>query len=297
MDMDYDIHISTINGQKESFNGLKSQADELKSACDSLPISGDMADLKTSVVGVADRIVNGYSNYKNWLDGYMSELETTEGNIGKFEAPELKGDFSNIFTKVLVPALKSGASKEDKAVLKSLGMLSSGYEGEKYFQFQRNKYNCGMTAFLMAVNMMIGKNKYTDNVGEWEKVGGNTTTIGWDNDTIAQNWINNNGLSDQIKVTGIECIHSKEDLYNHLDKGEVVVASSSGQVFKRKDGSLVSADHYICFYKNEDGVCYANDSRWDSDDADNHTAIPYTPEDLDRFYSMGAHGSVTLAKV
>ena len=132
MDMDYDIHVSTIEGQKESFNGLKGQADELKSACDSLPISGDMADLKTSVVGVADRIVNGYSNYKNWLDGYMSELETTEGNIGKFEAPELKGNFENIFTKVLVPAIKSGASEEAKTAIRELGKL--GYYSSEEMQ-------------------------------------------------------------------------------------------------------------------------------------------------------------------
>ena len=314
--MDYELHVSDLKKQKGKFTSLKSSAGDLVDACDSLKgkITGEISSLNKKVEDASKKISTGYDSYETWIEGYVTDLETTENTLASgIKAPALKGDFANTFAKILIPALKSDASEEDKKKLTSLTTMST-LQGEEFFQWMTENNSCGLNAFIMGVNTLLGENKYHSNAEEYAKFGYDTTTIGW-GDGKAQQWINNSGLSDKIKVTGEYNVHSKEELYEHLNNGEVVIASSqaytdSERVFKRKNGDYVNAPngHYIMFYKNENGVCYANDGGWrvpgggflshtSDEEADNRTAIPYTPEDLDRFFANGGTGSLTLGKV
>ena len=164
--------------------------------------------------------------------------------------------------------------------------------GADFHQTQQSGENCGITSLMVAVNMLLGENRFTDNVGEWNSLGSYTEAIGWTGGgDQAQHWIESKGIQDQVEVTSVESVHNTQDLMAHLEAGEVVVASASGAVFKRNDGSKVSLNHYICFYLGTDGNVYANDS---SAGADQAGSVYYSAGDLDAFFSAGSNGSITV---
>ena len=166
--------------------------------------------------------------------------------------------------------------------------------GRQFFQAQGNTDNCGITSLMMATNTLLGENRFTDNVDEWNSLNGYTEAIGWESGNgQAQDWLNSKGLQDQVEVTGVQNIHSKEELIEHLQNGEVVVASSTGPVFKRNDGSFANLDHYIYFYGTDGTNCYANDPAYN--DPAMLSGIEYNPDDLDNFFAP-QKGSITLRK-
>ena len=63
--------------------------------------------------------------------------------------------------------------KENKGPMPSNNLLESvnfefnGYNGKDYWQHQGNDDNCAITSLLVAVNMLLGENRYTNNVSEW----------------------------------------------------------------------------------------------------------------------------------
>ena len=198
-------------------------------------------------------------------------------------------------TKLDATAL-SGSSVSGSTGAK-LGTAAGAANGEKYWQVQQNGENCGMTAFMVAVNTALGENKYTNNAEEWANYGCYSEAIGFSGCDQAQTWINDHGLSDKIEVTGIQNVNSKEELYEHLNRGEVVVSSSGGaNIFNRNDGSYENyGGHYITFYKTENGNVYANDSS--VGDPSLASGVEYTPEDLDNWFAApGNHGSITVAR-
>ncbi|MBR2833898.1 MAG: hypothetical protein IKE75_05735 [Bacilli bacterium] len=135
--------------------------------------------------------------------------------------------------------------------------------GQDFHQVQGNGANCGATAAIVSVNTLLGENKYTDNVGEWNSAAfGGNSTVNLTEKSIA--WLKEKGLDDKIECVDGSYINSPEELKNELESGHVVVSSTSGtgNVFQYTDGSPFdhSAGHFISFYKYEDGKYYANDS-------------------------------------
>ena len=127
--MDYELHVSDLETQKGKFTSLKSSAGDLVDACDSLKgkITGEISSLNKKVEDASKKISTGYDSYETWIEGYVTDLETTENTLASgIKAPALKGDFTNTFAKILIPALKSGASDEDKDLVKDMGSLWSG---------------------------------------------------------------------------------------------------------------------------------------------------------------------------
>ena len=127
--MDYELHVSDLETQKGKFTSLKSSAGDLVDACDSLKgkITGEISSLNKKVEDASKKISTGYDSYETWIEGYVTDLETTENTLASgIKAPALKGDFTNTFAKILIPALKNGASDEDKKKVQELGNLFSG---------------------------------------------------------------------------------------------------------------------------------------------------------------------------
>ena len=124
--MDYELHVSDLETQKGKFTSLKSSAGDLVDACDSLKgkITGEISSLNKKVEDASKKISTGYDSYETWIEGYVTDLETTENTLASgIKAPALKGDFTNTFAKILIPALKSSATDEDKKKVQDLGDL------------------------------------------------------------------------------------------------------------------------------------------------------------------------------
>ena len=280
-------YLSTIRGEMEAF----------ATACDLYvkytTAKGNYATTKGNYEEAVEKNdTPSISKFKSEMASYEKEME------------ELEVQITSLLKQASSTKLESsGFSDSTSSTISTNYTNASSHleDGKNYWQPQNNGENCGITSLMVATNILLNKNEYTDNVGEWKKLGGSTETIGWSSGKdMAKRWISSHDLDDKIEVTGVQNIHNTKDLQDHLRKGEVVVASSSGKVFKRVDGSTVNLNHYITFYAIDDeGNCYANDSA--GGDSSNNSGIKYTPEDLARFYGEdGSHhnnGSITLRAI
>ena len=278
------------------FNGITSQMESFSNACGLfekyLEIKKEKESLERKHGTKSGTAADGSDILWDCRDA-INECET--------KLSSLKSDINSALESASSPKLEASDVSVIASVSGSLanGILSSFSSlsleaGKKFFQGQNHTDNCGITALMMAVNTLLGDNVYTDNIGEWNNLGCYTEAIGWENGNgQAQNWINSKGLQDTIEVTGVQNVSSKEELISHLQNGEVVVASSTGPVFKRTDGSYDNLDHYICFYGTDGVNCYANDSA--NSNSDLLSGIEYNPGDLDNFFAA-KKGSITLKR-
>ena len=163
------------------------------------------------------------------------------------------------------------AFKEAKAAETAL-MKAKHADGDKYQQVQGNGSNCGATAFTVGLNILLGEERYKDNVKVWSGPGFNgdsTNALA----ARAQKWLSANKLDDVIDVEEVKGdIHKAEELKKYLQEGKVVVISSgSGSLWRYADkpskGLHKYADgHWVVFYYYEEGkdgkegTFYCNDS-------------------------------------
>lgn len=164
--------------------------------------------------------------------------------------------------------------------------------GNEYHQTQGNGDNCGATSFLMAVNMLIGENKYTDNVAEWsgDIFQSDSTRIGGDDKP--QRWLEKNKLENTIEVENVSGSMSVDDVKQWLNDGYVVVTSSAGAIFKQNDGTYKSlGPHYILVYRYENGSFYINDP---GSSAEQGAGVKYSEEDLKKFFAARPDNNMGL---
>lgn len=172
-------------------------------------------------------------------------------------------------------------------------------DGDKYHQVQGNGDNCGATAVAVGTNILLGEERFKDNVEVWK-------SPGFDGDSTsglaarAQKWLESEGLSDRISVTELPGdIHKTDELKDQLEQGFVVVISAgSGSVWHYADGSEKGADafpdgHWIVFYRYADGVFYANDS---SSDAKLGAGCKYTVEQMQAWLDGRGNHFATVMK-
>ena len=147
-------------------------------------------------------------------------------------------------------------------------VVTSHSNGHLFHQRQGNDVNCGATSFIVGVNILLGQNKYTDNVAVWSSKQFKKNSV----DHLGnkgQAWLKANGLADQIKIWYIPGdIHKTKRLRSHLKQGHVVImCSGSKSEWRLSDGSTMNdhpTGHWIVFYHYANGVYYANDSRHDA---------------------------------
>ena len=163
--------------------------------------------------------------------------------------------------------------------------------GAEYHQVQGNDSNCGQTALMVAVNMLLGEKKYTDNVAEWEAMGSDSTRL---DEAYITKWLKSKNLTDTIGIVSIGQIHSVEDLSNALSSGtNVVILSASGSVFKINDGTYLTLNHFNMCYKTKDGKFYFNDS---SRNAELGAGVEYTKKDVENYLANGVQSIVLTRK-
>jgi len=288
----------SLSGKMEDFVGefkaaISGEMSAFADACDAYEKYVQACNnLKTAEANVAEAIrVKDASAQADWEGKANDYRRQKEDYAEQIKASLMAAASTKLEATALSASSISGATGGQTAA------AAGAANGQQYWQVQQNGENCGMTAFMVAVNTVLGENKYTNNAEEWENYGCYSEAIGFSGCDQAQTWVNDHGLSDKVVVTGVQNVNSKEELYEHLNKGEVVVSSSGGaNIFKRNDGSYENyAGHYITFYRTENGNVYANDSS--VGDPSLASGVEYTPEDLDNWFAApGNHGSITVAR-
>lgn len=173
--------------------------------------------------------------------------------------------------KVQIEARVEQARQEAKAAEEAL-LRAKHSDGEKYHQVQGNGSNCGATAFTVGVNILLGEERYKDNVKVWSGEGFN----GDSTNALAargKKWLSANGLGDIIGIEEVQGdIHNASDLQKYLEDGNVVVISSgsgsewryadkpSKGLHKYPDGHWVVFYYYEAGQDGKEGTFYCNDS-------------------------------------
>ena len=173
-------------------------------------------------------------------------------------------------------------------------------DGEEYHQVQKNGVNCGATAFIVGVNIMLGEERYKDNEKVWasDAFGHDSTTA------LAQKgsaWLEDNDLDDVLSFEEVRGdITQADELREELEAGNVVVISSgSGSEWVRVDAAepqkgLYPDGHWIVFYGYLDGIFYANDS---AVSAKKGAGCPYTEEQMQQWLDgRSTHFACVLSK-
>ena len=183
----------------------------------------------------------------------------------------------------------------------ALALLDNDHsDGASFHQRQGVGNNCGATAFIVAVNIILHENRFKDNVAVWESAsfGKDSTT-----DLVGKGgkWLQENKLSDLISIETVPGdIHSVQEMRAWLEEGYVVIASSGpGSTWQRADGTQAPANsfpygHWIVFYRCGNGVFYANDS---SVEAAKGAGCPYTEKQMQQWLDgRSNHFAVAMKK-
>ena len=175
---------------------------------------------------------------------------------------------------------------------------SSHTEGSKYHQVQGNGSNCGATAFIVGVNILLGEERFKDNVEVWNGPGfnGDSTSI---LASRGKAWLIAHHLQNDISIgEPLGDVHKTTELQALLEEGYVVIISSgSGSNWQRADNTeLVNGfpdGHWILFYLYEDGIFYANDS---SVSADKGAGVPYNEKQMQQWLDGRGNHFTTIMK-
>ena len=176
------------------------------------------------------------------------------------------------------------AEKAEEALLRA-----SHSDGDEYHQVQGNGSNCGATAFIVGVNILLGEERYDDNVEVWEGPGfeGDSTNA---LAVRGEKWLESEDLDDEIGIQEVAGdIHDAADLQKYLEDGNVVVISSgSGSEWRYADNPdegehKYDDGHWVVFYYYDaegddgNGVFYCNDSGVSSKRG---AGCPYTQDQM-----------------
>jgi len=122
--MDYIIDLSSLSSKSSDLNSSKSNIDTIND----MTIYGD-SDIDPYLEKINEtikRIKNGYNNASTWMTGYIDDMNTLESNLASLNSAnlitptEFNKEFEDIFSKVTMPAIKTGG---DTVINKNLGTL------------------------------------------------------------------------------------------------------------------------------------------------------------------------------
>ena len=218
------------------------------------PESGSIVDavLGSSSIGEALNCLEGYARIQG---SYTDQLRSFKELKAQLDTK--KQELSDL-RKNLKEQKKQLKAQVHEAKVSAAEWLAAyrdldHSDGELYHQRQGNNKNCGATAFIMGVNILLHENRFTDNVGVWASSAFKKDSTG----AIARKgtaWLRANGLDDQMVIENVSGdIHSAEKMRAELEQGNVIITSSgSGSIWQYTDGPAKkgahSRGHYIVFY-------------------------------------------------
>ena len=257
------------------------------------PGRGKLIDMILDTNSLDDAIAC-YDSYARIQQYYMDSIASVKEKRSDLELMQAKLERTHATILDDVENARLNALEAQEAYLDA-----DHSDGSFYHQLQGNGSNCGATAFIVGVNILLHSNMFNDNVAVWSGPGfegDSTTALGYKGAI----WLAANGLSDQISVRTITGdIHTADELQYELEQGRVVVISSgSGSIWHYADGSATPGSfpygHWIVFYCYQDGVFYANDS---SASTRKGAGCPYTTVEMQRWLDgRSYHYAVSLER-
>lgn len=141
--MDLIIDFGKLNSNNNSLSQLKSKSEQINSKYNSSyiqSVSGtEIGSLVSKTKSSIERLKKGYTNSHKWLSNYISSNEELESSlssqsIGSTTATiEFKGKFEDIFSKVTIPALKTGAENNNSIDAKRKAFIGDVNDTSKYY--------------------------------------------------------------------------------------------------------------------------------------------------------------------
>ena len=132
---DFVIDLGSLDSKKSTLDTLNNGTDTIFNTYTSSSVSSlkstEVSTVANRVSSTMDRLKNGYSNSLTWFSDYLSGITSLEASLASFEGSslntpvEFKGTFEDIFGKVTMPVLKTGA---DTSL--NVGKLIAGARGE-----------------------------------------------------------------------------------------------------------------------------------------------------------------------
>jgi len=140
--MDYIIDFSFLDNKKEKINSLNNKASNInknaKSSFSSMS-SSEISSIISSLNKSTTRLEKAYGNCKKWLNNYCNEVQQVEDNLTKGSSSSMtdivdfKGKFEDIFSKVTIPALKTGAENNNSIDAKRKAFIGDVNDTSKYY--------------------------------------------------------------------------------------------------------------------------------------------------------------------
>ena len=115
---DFNIKLDSLNSKNSSLESMVSKISQIKQTFDSTSLKSSKPAYSTvanRIKNNMNRLTRGYTNSKSWFTSYISELESLESSLASFSCSslttplEFKGEFEDIFGKITMPCLKTGA--------------------------------------------------------------------------------------------------------------------------------------------------------------------------------------------
>ena len=142
--MDFSINLESLSGKKTEFEGLKSNVSQISEENSSgyfSKISGtEIGSLVTKINNSVTRLKKGYENSDSWLGRYVKDITEVEEDLSNFESSgaskptEFKSEFIDIFSKQVIPTLKTKAetpaTEESTADLTDLEAKKKAFAGD-----------------------------------------------------------------------------------------------------------------------------------------------------------------------
>ena len=117
---DFNIKLDSLNSKKSSLESMVSKISQIKDTFDGSSLKSSKSGYSTVANRIKtnmNRLTRGYNNSKSWFNSYLSELESLESSLASFSCSgltkpsEFKGEFEDIFGKITMPCLKTGAER------------------------------------------------------------------------------------------------------------------------------------------------------------------------------------------
>ena len=116
--MDLEIEIDTLSNKKTEFTGMSANISQIHSDFSNSYLNkisnSEISTIITKIKQSTDRLKKGYENSNSWLSRYVTDVIKVEDDLANFESEgidkptEFKSEFIDIFSKNIIPILKTG---------------------------------------------------------------------------------------------------------------------------------------------------------------------------------------------
>ena len=116
--MDLEIEIDTLSNKKTEFTGMSANISQIHSDFSNSYLNkisnSEISTIITKIKQSTDRLKKGYENSDSWLSRYVTDVTKVEDDLANFESEgtdkptEFKSEFIDIFSKNIIPILKTG---------------------------------------------------------------------------------------------------------------------------------------------------------------------------------------------